>query len=293
MTQDGSLEIAAPAKVNLFLRVLEREPSGFHQIETVFQKLALADTLTVRPTDGRSSLKLSWEGLAPLPLGPVERNLAWRAAAVFQRERDWPRGWDITLVKRIPAGAGLGGGSSDAAAVLRALNALCPDPIDDTTLRTLGAGLGSDVPFFLSDASCAIGRGRGERLTPIGGPPLEPATIALITPGFPIATAEAYGALAAARTAARFPAPRARLTDSTLRSWRDFAAIHANDFEATVFQRYPELEECRNRLERAGASIAMLTGTGSTVFGLWAPGETIDEALVPLPHGRLIMTVTA
>jgi 4-diphosphocytidyl-2-C-methyl-D-erythritol kinase len=288
---DRAITLAAPAKVNLILHVLERESNGYHRIETLFQRLELADSVTVRATDGASSLDLVWRDTAPTDLGPPEANLAWRAAQAFRHATGWPQSWAIELTKRIPSGAGLGGGSSDAAAVLRALNTLTHTPIPDAQLHRIGAGLGADVPFFLSDTSLALGRGRGEELVRLAGLPR--ASVVLITPGFPISTAEAYADLASARAKAGRRPLRPALRDADdYSTWHAVASRSANDFETTVFVNYPELEVCRQRLEQAGATVALLSGTGSTVFGVWTEGST-RGLVIPPPRAQLVVTHSA
>ncbi len=126
---ERTIQVPAHAKINLILRVLAREPNGYHQIETIFQRLALHDDVRVTATDGARTLDVEWPDSRAVWLGEVEKNLAWRAAEAYSNAARWPRGWAITLAKRIPVGAGLGGGSSDAAAVLRALDELAEAPL--------------------------------------------------------------------------------------------------------------------------------------------------------------------
>jgi 4-diphosphocytidyl-2-C-methyl-D-erythritol kinase len=186
--------VSAHAKINLFLRVLEREADGYHRIETVFQRLALADDVTLAATTGERRLDVSWDGMPGVDIGPPDQNLAWRAAEAFRDAAGWPDGWRITMVKRIPAGAGLGGGSSDAAAVLRALNGIAPSPLAPDRLIAIGAGLGADVAFFVSGLSLATGEGRGHMLAPLSALPR--AHVVLAIPLYGIGTGGAYAALA-------------------------------------------------------------------------------------------------
>jgi 4-diphosphocytidyl-2-C-methyl-D-erythritol kinase len=254
----------AHAKVNLVLRVGALDADGYHTIETVFQRLALADDVGVSPTTGACELAVSWEGMAPVPLGPDAQNLAWRAAAAYRDATGWPTGWRIALRKRIPAGAGLGGGSSDAAAVLRALESVSPRPMGAAALLAVGARLGADVPFFVANVSCAIGRGRGERIEPLAALPR--ATVALARPEFGIATAEAYRALDQWRVSHDESAP-APLRAGQLGDWEGVRRVAVNDFEPPTFARYPVLSEFRDMLAAAGGTVALLSGSGSAVFG--------------------------
>src|SRR5207245_8916284 len=192
------VRIAAHAKVNLFLRILAREaPSGYHQIETAFALLELADELVVSRTADGGGVTLAVEGP---DLGPVEDNLAVRAARVVLDATDRKFGVAIELTKRIPVRAGLGGGSSDAAAALHAVNALANGAVPRHELFQFGARLGSDVPFFVTGAPLALGWGRGERMLVL--PPLPVAPALLVTPPVGVATAEAYGWVDAARQSA-------------------------------------------------------------------------------------------
>jgi 4-diphosphocytidyl-2-C-methyl-D-erythritol kinase len=254
----------AHAKVNLILRVLQREPSGYHQIETIFQRLALADTVTVRRTAGTRSLDVTWEGLPPVALGPVEQNLAWRAAEAYAAAAGGPAGWAIALTKRIPAGGGLGGGSADAAAVLRALQASASVPLSAGTLHALAASLGADVAFGLLETPLALGTGHGERLTPL--PALPSQVVDLVLPDFGVNTAAAYRALAAARLAAGGLAPAATLGPASAASWAAVRAAQGNDFEATVFREHPQLGAIRHQLADPEAVVARMSGSGSTLF---------------------------
>jgi 4-diphosphocytidyl-2-C-methyl-D-erythritol kinase len=284
-----SASVRAHAKINLMLRVLEREPTGYHQIETLFQRLALADDIDVTPETTGQTLDVKWEGVPKANLGKPEENLAWRAAAAFREAAGWPDGWRLDLKKRIPPGSGLGGGSSDAAAVLRALNSLAPLPLSMDQLLSIGATLGSDVPFFVTDASLAIGRGRGERLRTLA--PLPTARVAVVMPNFPIATGDAYAALAETRTGMRRPAAAIRNGDD-FSQWGAFAARQVNDFEDTVFKAHPDLARVRAALAAAGASIARLSGSGSSVFGVWE--EAGPKPRLDLPKGwKLLLTETA
>ena len=178
--------VEAQAKINLFLRILSREPSGYHQLETLFQRIALADSVTVRT--GGSGRSLDCRGA---DTGPVEENLAWRAAMAFADAGGGPANFQIEIEKRIPVGGGLGGGSADAAAVLRALNALAERPLDDTALTAIAFSLGADVPYLVSTHALALGSGRGEKLFPLGALPARDVLLAV--PPFGVSSADAFG----------------------------------------------------------------------------------------------------
>lgn len=275
MTQ--SARVAAQAKVNLLLHILGREVSGFHSIETVFLRLELADAVTVRVADGRS-IDCDGPSLPPTGLGRAEDNLAFRAAAAYAGATGWPKGFAIELTKRIPVGGGLGGGSADAGAVLRALDAMSPVPLGPR-LPALAASLGSDVAFMATDTPMALAWGRGERLLALPG--LEPRPALLVTPDFAIATAEAYGWLSSDRE--QFTPTGAVLTASSLATWAGMATVATNDFEPVVSRRRPVIAHAVHALRSEGALIAMLSGSGSVVFGIF--NGKPDAAGVHTPGG--------
>lgn len=285
-----AMVVRAPAKVNLILRVLAREESGYHQIETLFCALDLADTLELRP--GGAGIRLEVEGAE---LGPVEDNLVVRAARAFERATGRRVHVSIRLRKEIPAGAGLGGGSSDAAATLDALNEMHGRPLDDAALVDLAAELGSDVAFFLCRSPLALAWGRGERLLPL--PPLPRAPVLVVVPGFAIPTPDAYRDLAAYRAETRARAGAAVIPPGALASWDEVARAATNDFEPPTFRRFPELAGLKDLLLEAGARIALLSGSGSALFGIFADEKQRDDAAASLEARagglRLIRTATA
>jgi 4-diphosphocytidyl-2-C-methyl-D-erythritol kinase len=282
------LERSAPAKINLFLRVLAREASGYHQIETLFCRIALADTIVVQ--SGSAGIDLDIEGQVP---GELVDNLVYRAADRFYAHIRQAPAVRIRLVKRIPIGAGLGGGSSDAATTLHALNAMHGEPVDRAGIIRLAAGLGSDVAFFATHADLALAWGRGERTLSLD--PLPERPVLLVVPDQPMSTAEAYAALAESRDPGYSPAT-STLDRDALASWESVAGLAANDFEDVVFRRIDELVRVRNALLEAGASIALLAGSGSALFGIFDTlprrAETAAEVRHRFPGCRLIETVT-
>jgi 4-diphosphocytidyl-2-C-methyl-D-erythritol kinase len=290
----------APAKVNLFLRILDREPSGYHRIETLFQALELADGVTVEVladhgegegesvAGGAPSIDLDLRGVGTAELGPPEANLAVRAARRFQEEvasrgRN-PPALRIELEKRIPHGAGLGGGSSDAASVLLGANALSGNLLSPEDLLRIGGGLGSDVPFFLIGASAAFGTGRGEILRPL--PSLPPREVLLLVPSEGISTGWAYQVLAESRGGsatvrsgvARDGSVRAENRVDRAVSWETLVAMAFNDFEEVLFPLRPDLERWKELLQRHGASPALLSGSGSVLFGVFSDSGALGEA---------------
>lgn len=281
--------VAAQAKLNLGLRVLARERGGFHEIETLFARIALADTVTVRVTDddGRT---LAVHGLET---GPMEENLAYRAAEAYANATGWPRGFAIDIEKRIPVGGGFGGGSADAGGVLRALSALAPEPAKDGQLLRIAMTLGADVPYLTTTEPFALAWGRGERM--IALPALPERAVLLVLPGFPIETATAYAWLAASRPV-DVPSPRI-VSVPELTSWESLQRHVVNDFEAVVAEHHPEIESIIAQLRDAGASIAGMTGSGSALFGvvpLFSDTASITESLPGIViHTKTVTRVAA
>jgi len=269
-----SARVAAQAKVNLRLRILAREASGYHQLETLFLRLALADEVTVRATDGARSLDVTGE-IDARQLGPVERNLVWRAALEYANTTGWPAGFTIGLEKRIPVGGGLGGGSADAGAVLRALDAIAPRPVGESALLGIAARLGADVPFLTSTAPYALAWGRGERMLALPAP--EEREVLLVLPPFAVNTAAAYGWLAAAReTKGHDQVGGAAIALETLRDWSAIDALAVNDFEAVVAARHPTIAAIVRRLRDLGCAPALMSGSGSSVFGVLPSGRGVE-----------------
>jgi 4-diphosphocytidyl-2-C-methyl-D-erythritol kinase len=284
------LRIAAPAKINLRLIVLARDSSGFHQIETLFATLRLADELVLTP--GESGVRLRVEGA---DVGPTDRNLVVRAAAAFQRATGIEPSADVVLIKRIPAGSGLGGGSSDAAAMLAALQRIHGDPLDRPSLLMLGRELGSDVPYFLHGSPYALAWGRGERCLPLDPPAERPVLLGI--PSETIATANAYAELARYRQAESAAAPEPLPPAIELSNWEAVTRIARNDFEAVILPRLEEAHRLIDVFTETGATLARLTGSGSAVFGIFRDERACDRAeqraAERVPAARLIRTATA
>jgi 4-diphosphocytidyl-2-C-methyl-D-erythritol kinase len=267
-----SARVPAPAKVNLRLRVLARRPDGYHDLDTLFQAIDLTDEVGVELRGERIELDVRGADL-----GAPEGNLAYRAAAGLATSVGYDGGIRVRLTKRIPAGAGLGGGSSDAAAVLRCLARLLNIPHDDRRMRTTAEGLGSDVPFFLCGSALARGSGRGEVLEPLR--PLPTADLVLVSPPVHVSTAAAYAALGVSRTGGSVRTPRPVAAPS---SWDDVASSRSNDFQPLMVDSHPEIDRALDALHSAGARFALMSGSGSSVFGLFAStGEArrVAEAL--------------
>lgn len=252
--------VAAQAKLNLGLRVLARERGGMHEIETLFARIALADIVTVRPSEDDERTLV----VRGLETGPMEDNLAYRAAVAYSTATGWPQGFAIDIEKKIPVGGGFGGGSADAGGVLRALNALAPQPAAAAELLRIAMTLGADVPYLTTTEPFALAWGRGERMLAL--PTLPERAVLLVLPGFPIETATAYAWLAATRTV-DLPSPRI-VSVPELTSWETLQRHVVNDFEAVVAEHHPEIPAIIAQLREAGASIAGMTGSGSALYGI-------------------------
>lgn len=246
----------AQAKINLSLRVLDKQPDAFHSIETVFLRIALGDDVRVHIRELTRTLRCG-----VMRDQPEEENLAFRAAELYSRETGWPHGFEIVIKKRIPIGGGLGGGSADAAAVLRILNTLAEKPLPMKALCDLGVQLGSDVPFLASDFAMAIGWGRGEKLLAL--PPLPSRDVHLFLPPFGVDTGEAYALLDKSR--GDQPATRPELTAEMFADWESAARQSTNDFEPVIRARWPIIDTLLKRGEQH-ALFYRMSGSGSTVF---------------------------
>ncbi len=283
--------LQAPAKINLDLRVLDRRPDGYHELRTIFQALELHDTLSAEATHGPFVL----DGDASRM--PLDRtNLVWRAAEALWTaagQRGPARGVRVRVRKRIPVRAGLGGGSSDAAAALVALARIWRLRISRAELADVAATLGADVPFFLVGGA-ALGLGRGEQLFPL--PDLPPRIVVLALPDFGVATAAAYGWLAEARADGKDGRPAVAACAEQPPGWLDLLArpeTCRNDLESAVEARHPHLAGIRKALAAAGAELARMSGSGSAVFGTFRQTATARRAVAELAAQGVAAVVTA
>jgi 4-diphosphocytidyl-2-C-methyl-D-erythritol kinase len=266
-----------PAKVNLYLKVLSRREDGYHDLVTVMQPLTLADELQLTVGPGLTFHCQHQE----VPSGP--QNLVWRAAEKFGAATGQVPQVHIELVKKIPVAAGLGGGSSDAAGTLLALNELTGNPLSLATLHELAAELGADVPFFLRPGP-AVGRGIGTLLSPLDLPPY---WYVLLNPGLAISTAWVYGNLDLAALAQAGASLPTAWDGEHPEDWV------ANDLETVTLSRYPELRELLARVSDTGARAWGMSGSGPTLFGLFLEAEAAQAAALQLrQHFSGWITVT-
>ena len=262
------IEIPSPAKINLFLEVVTRRPDGYHEIETVMQLVDLCDG--VRLTRKPRGIHVSVSG-AELPSG--RGNLAYKAAELFMETAGLDAGVHIHLEKRIPVAGGLGGGSSNAAAVLVGLNRLFSLGRLREELAEIAASLGSDVPFFLSDG-LALATGRGEILTPLL--PWPPRWLVLANPGVPVSTAWAYREASSKLTECKARATIKPLLDHGRLPWPPLWAF--NRLEGVVLPHWAEVRSLKLLLEQGGGAPVLMSGSGASVFAVVPDGST-GEAL--------------
>lgn len=281
------VKVPAFAKLNLDLRVLHKRPDGYHELRTIFQTISLKDTLTIEFERARQT-ELTLDSAIEIP-----DNLVLRAARAVLNELKISARIHFRLEKRIPMGAGLGGGSSDAASVLLALPALAGKQIEIGELSRIAASLGSDVPFFLYGGT-ALGLGRGTELYPL--PDLPPLSAVVVATGVHVSTAEAYRALnRPVRGDVSTKVTTALTSADELRILGEFQTIawevgcarpgqlaFRNDFEAPVFINHPGLALLVKKLRRLGAEPARMTGSGSAIFGMFSSQKKAQSAALRL-----------
>lgn len=265
---------SAPAKVNLNLKVLSKRDDGFHALESLMVPLDLADTLTFEKADGYILICDS----AGVPVD--ESNLVTKAVRVFQKKTGKPCAWRVTLIKNVPHGAGLGGGSSDAATVLLAMNALEQTELSTEVLAEMSSAIGSDIPFFIYQQACMI-RGRGEvvePVEPVDASKLTGTKILLLKPSFGVNTPDAYQHWA---NSVEVPGIDYRAQSMP---WGEMV----NDLEKPVFQKHRFLAEVKSwLLDQPEVSAAMMSGSGSTMMAFYRGDETQADALLDRARSSL------
>jgi 4-diphosphocytidyl-2-C-methyl-D-erythritol kinase len=276
LSGNSSVTVHAPAKINLVLRILDRRLDRYHNLWSVMQTVALEDEVQIRAASTQGiRLTCDTEALA------VDcSNLVYKAASAVLDEASVSVGLDLELRKRIPMGAGLGGGSSDAAATILGLNQLLQLGWSRERMQAIAGRLGSDVPFFFY-APTAVVSGRGEAVKPVW---IDAGRwVVLVKPEFGVETNWAYQELAATRTGTRPLSSAHRAIDRHSRlTWTELVTAAENDFEAPVFARYPVLREIKETLTTEGADLALLSGSGATLFGIFG-----DESAARRAHAHL------
>lgn len=260
-----TLILKAPAKVNYRLDVIRRRPDGYHELRMIMQRVDLCDEVTISLVD-EPGIRVTC-GRDGVPDGPG--NIAWRAADALLKLSDKQTGIDIRIVKNIPVGAGLGGGSSDGATVLMGVNELLGLGLSELRLMEIGVKLGADVPFFIFKKT-ALAEGIGEKLTALEGMPL--LWIVLVNPNVHVSTAWVYQNL---QLTNKRELP---IIPCFYKEAADICAILANDLEAVTVQRVPVITEIEERLIAEGACGALMSGSGSTVFGVFEDEQAARKA---------------
>lgn len=269
------MKIRAPAKINLGLRVVGKRADGYHLLDTIMVAITLFDELEIKkrkPDKSKGKQVAQLRVTCDHPLVPRgEKNLAYRAASLLLHEAGVTAPLDIHIRKRIPVGAGLGGGSTDAAAALVGITRLLKLHFSPRRLEKLAACLGADVPFFIR-ARPVRARGIGDRLTPLKRVP--PWWLVILYPGFPVSTAWVYGNLRLNLTKSRANTKLSTLLTSAPK----FADLLVNDLEVVTVKRYRRIKHLKDSLIELGAARALMTGSGSAVFGIFGSREKAKMA---------------
>ena len=267
---ENSLIVGAPAKVNLFLEVLHKRADGYHEINSLFQAVSLFDRLTGRRRPDRPGVEIRLKHPADVPTD--DSNLIARAYELMRERFGLVDGLDIELDKNIPVAAGLGGGSSDAAATITTCNILFSLGLTAQEMADLGAEIGSDIPFFFSSGQALVS-GRGEVVTEVA---LQTDYwLGLVTPAVRISTAEAYRQLSLGLTKVKVPVSFRCCKE--LQELVRFLSETGNDFESIQLGAHPQLEEIKNGLSDLGALLSRMSGSGPTVFGLYIEAPDVKS----------------
>ncbi len=283
----NEVRIPAYAKVNLRLEVLGKRADGYHELRTIFQTASLHDSLRLRPSR-QPVISLTVRGNQALSQEALEKNLVYRAVDALRRELKVRSGVEIVLDKKIPAGRGLGGGSSDAAASLLGYLRLTRKRIDHVRLLAIAASLGAEVPFFLFGGR-ALGVGKGDEIYPL--PDLQHSNFLIVSPkAIHVPTPDAYRWLHAPELASLTKSATAhKLFKFCALCWSPQGATLSNDFEEAVFRRHARLDQIKRALLRRGASEALLAGSGSAVFGVFPSPAKARRAAVGFPDDQVFV----
>jgi 4-diphosphocytidyl-2-C-methyl-D-erythritol kinase len=278
LLRENEFTLPSFAKINLSLRVLGRRTDGYHELRTVFQTISLRDQLTFRALDD-SRLELVCDYCDSDGVPTNDSNLIIRAAKLLRERFNVERGAWVALEKMIPAGGGLGGGSSNAAVALIGLARLWEIETTRDELIELSATLGADAPFFFTGGR-ALGTGRGDQIAPLADAPR--SSLIIIAPRVKISTAEAYASLRAPALTKNFAPVNLLVSRKEANFYDSLPAALANDFEPAIFRQHPEIERARDSLVAAGATAALLSGSGSSVFGIFENRDGVERARVRL-----------
>jgi 4-diphosphocytidyl-2-C-methyl-D-erythritol kinase len=283
------VRISAFAKINLRLHILGKRSDGFHELRTIFQTISLHDELRLRPSR-KPEIALSITGNPSLSSESIEKNLVYRAANALRRELKIRGGVEITLKKTIPAGRGLGGGSSDAAAALLGYLRLTKKKLAPARLMEIAASLGADVPFFLHGGR-ALGVNKGDEIYPLAD--VSKQYLLIVSPReIHVPTPDAYRWLKAKPLTLTNSAVNPKLFEFCALCWSAQGSGLSNDFERSVFRRHPRLDQIKRDLLHRGAAEASLAGSGSAVFGVFPSPAMARRAAVGFPHDQTFVCET-
>ena len=283
------VRISAFAKINLRLHILGKRPDGFHELRTIFQTISLHDELHLRPSR-TPKISLTIAGNPALSSEPIEKNLVYRAVDTLRRELKIRGGVEIELKKTIPAGRGLGGGSSDAAAALLGYLRLTKKKLPTSRLMTIAASLGADVPFFLHGGR-ALGVNKGDEIYPLAD--VSKQHLLIVSPReIHVPTPDAYRWLKAKPLTLTNSAANSKLFEFCALCWSAQGSGLSNDFERPVFRRHPRLDQIKRDLLHRGAAEASLAGSGSAVFGVFPSPAMARRAAVGFPHDQTFVCET-
>jgi 4-diphosphocytidyl-2-C-methyl-D-erythritol kinase len=283
------VRIPAFAKINLRLDILGKRPDGFHELRTIFQTISLHDELRLRASR-RPKITLSIEGNQPLSAEPPDKNLVYRAVEALRRELGIRGGVEIVLKKAIPAGRGLGGGSSDAAAALLGYLKFTRKKLPPARLLEIASSLGADVPFFLRGGR-ALGLNKGDEIYPL--PDIPKLHILVVSPKeIHVPTPDAYRWLKAKPFELTKSAITSKLFQFCALCWSSQISGPSNDFEGPVFRRHPRLDRIKRDLLQRGAAEASLAGSGSAVFGVFPSPAMARRAAVGFPYDQTFVCET-
>jgi 4-diphosphocytidyl-2-C-methyl-D-erythritol kinase len=283
------VRIPAFAKINLRLDILGKRTDGFHELRTVFQSISLHDELRLRASR-EPGIYLIIHGNESLSQEPSRKNLVYRAVESLRRELKMRGGVEIDLKKKIPAGRGLGGGSSDAAAALLGYLRLTKKELPTARLLEIAASLGADVPFFLLGGR-ALGVNKGDEIYPLADIPKQ--HLLIVSPkSIHVPTPDAYRWLKARPLRLTKPAVNPKLSEFCALCWSAQGSGLSNDFERAVFRRHPRLDQIKRQLLQRGAAEASLAGSGSAVFGVFPSPAMARRAAVGFPHDQTYVCET-
>jgi 4-diphosphocytidyl-2-C-methyl-D-erythritol kinase len=283
------VRIAAFAKINLRLDIVGKRADGFHELRTIFQTISLHDEIRLR-NSRRPGITLAIQGNVTLAAEPLRKNLVYRAVEAVRRELKTSGGVEIVLNKTIPAGGGLGGGSSNAAAAILGYLQLTRKKLEASRMMEVAASLGADVPFFLLGGR-ALGVSRGDEIYPLQDIP-KLHLLVVVPKDIRVPTPDAFRWVKAKPLGLTKSPVNSKLLQFCALSWSSQGSGLSNDFEGPVFRRHPRLDRIKRALLQSGATEASLAGSGSAVFGIFPSPAMARRAAVGFPHDQTFVCET-